>query len=441
MSIQRSSNCPNAFLFLSSNFRDPQELKTTMNFYQLSTVAEISILVLACLLFVTAEECEDVPGKFNIKRNGDVQLRSCKQIRRRYPHQCNINANTKENCPLSCGQCGPYGNGPSCKDKEGKFEVNGKMKGCANAANNSNLCRKHLFRKYCPLTCGLCEPTFMNCPLEGLCCNGLGSNCALRVDEMLFATLHNANHHTLNSPWANHQAPLEQALEVGYRGLWLDVCKCLGQLVFCHSLCSVGRREPVTVFNNIISFLEKNPTELIVINFQMSKNRPLPSEVWSLMKTINGMEERTYVHDGGQWPTMGTLISEGKQIVAFYHNGPLCPGNTGCVPQIAEFFDYAKESEWELESVQEVMDVPQSCIPTRGVVGDKDFYSVNNFVTDFGPDPAASLILNEKLAVAKRLNDCENAVNSLPNFISIDFWQLGDVPLVTQVVNAERGLR
>ncbi len=409
-----------------------------MHFFNLIALVKISILLLA-LSLTTAEECKDVEGRFNVKRNGPPVMRSCKQIRRRYPHLCNLSVNTQLNCPLSCGQCGPYGNHPSCKDTEGKFPLNDKMKSCANAANNQNLCSKHLIRKRCPVTCGMCKKTFMNCPLEGPCCNGLESNCALRVDEMLFATLHNANHSTKNSPFANHQAPLEQALEVGYRGLWLDVCKCLGNLRFCHSLCTVGRRYPTTVFTNIVSFLERNPTELIVLNFQMSKNNPLPSEVWDAMSAIDGMAERTYVHDGGQWPTMGELISNGTQIIAFHHNGPRCPGGTGCVPQIPEFFDYTKETDYSFEDVAEIEDQPESCVPTRGVVGEKDFYSVNNFVTDVSPDPDASEVLNEKSFVEQRLSDCENATEALPNFIAIDFWQTGDVPLVTQEVNAIRG--
>ncbi len=39
---------------------------------------------------------------------------------------------------------------------------------------------------------GAVEYQFIQCPEEGACCNGRESNCDLRVNEMLYATVHNA---------------------------------------------------------------------------------------------------------------------------------------------------------------------------------------------------------------------------------------------------------
>ena len=62
----------------------------------------------------------------------------------------------------------------------------------------------------------------------GDCCNGLSSNCELRLDEVMFAGVHNAmatreNGFTLGG---NHDFELESALEAGYRALNMDVCNC-----------------------------------------------------------------------------------------------------------------------------------------------------------------------------------------------------------------------
>jgi len=77
---------------------------------------------------------------------------------------------------------------------------------------------------------------FIQCDGQKECCNGLEGICDLRVDEVLFATLHNAmatfEDGFLFGP--NHQSPLEDALEVGYRGLNLDICNCGGEIIFCH---------------------------------------------------------------------------------------------------------------------------------------------------------------------------------------------------------------
>lgn len=62
---------------------------------------------------------------------------------------------------------------------------------------------------------------FNQCPTSGDCCNGLASNCDLKVDEVLFATLHNA-HVDETDAFPNHESPLEEALVAGYRGVMVS---------------------------------------------------------------------------------------------------------------------------------------------------------------------------------------------------------------------------
>lgn len=79
---------------------------------------------------------------------------------------------------------------------------------------------------------------FMRCNSEnaGECCNGQEGICDLRLNEALFATLHNGmatfEDGFLFGP--NHKYKLEGALDRGYRGLNLDICNCGGEIMFCH---------------------------------------------------------------------------------------------------------------------------------------------------------------------------------------------------------------
>jgi len=232
--------------------------------------------------------------------------------------------------------------------------------------------------------------SFMQCPETfpetGDCCNGLESNCNLRVNEVFFATVHNANHDDILVP--NNEAPLEGALEAGYRGLMLDVCKCPNaatntmEITFCHSVCGIGPRDPTEVFANINTFLTDNPSEVIIINFEMSSGDATPEEMWEVMKTNDGFRQKTYNHAGGNWPTMSELLADGKQLVLFEHNhnfNCLDPTNTGCSPRIESFFDYAVETTWEFSNVGEINNYEVSCAEDRGQNGLKDFYGVNHF--------------------------------------------------------------
>ena len=81
------------------------------------------------------------------------------------------------------------------------------------------------------------ETPFMQCDeTSENCCNGLDGLCDLRANEIMYATLHNGMS-TVDDGFfvgANHESPLEEALEAGYRGLNLDICNCGGELNFCH---------------------------------------------------------------------------------------------------------------------------------------------------------------------------------------------------------------
>ena len=127
------------------------------------------------------------------------------------------------------------------------------------------------------------------------CCNGLVSNCDLRVNEVVFPVVHNAmSSYDDYFIAANNNGSLEKALVAGYRGLMLDSCLCDGglaqyiqegakdileqigvidestdndngeqvQLGFCHTYCDAGVRDPARVLGNIKEFLDLNRNEV-----------------------------------------------------------------------------------------------------------------------------------------------------------------------------------
>jgi len=132
----------------------------------------------------------------------------------------------------------------------------------------------------------------------------------------------------------------------------------------------------------------------------------------------------------------------GRQIIAFSHNNPDCPGSDGCTPKIYDFFDYTKGTEYDFDTVSEIENWKNSCQIKRGSVGEKSLYSVNNFVTtSWGPSAFASQTLNQKEFLRNRVQKCTEVANAEPNFINVDYWQLGDVPEYVKEENEARANR
>ena len=360
-----------------------------------------------------------------------------------------------------------------------------------NASKKTWLCNKEAFIFNCPKTCDVCNvddggngkdddgntSTSLECSGEAPdCCMGLTNTCDLRIDELFFAAMHNAN--SDENKWnSNHKAPLELALQEGFRAFYLDVCLCNGQIVFCHGNCFwAGTQDPTEVFKNVVAFLKDNPSELVIFNFEISYGNPTPLQLWDVMKQVNGLKNKSYIHHGGGWPKLKGLLQSGKQIISLKHNGNGCldTASSGCTPYIQEFFKYTVGTKYDFNSISEIEDVQNSCVGERGTAYQQKFFAINNFVTtDFpGPTEGASTTLNQESFMKNRITQCEKKMGRNANFFAVDFWQhgklhtrpskpnirtfrhvlatfisfsaqlkLGDVPKVAKEINMERGAR
>mmetsp|Transcript_17309 Transcript_17309/g.22914 ORF Transcript_17309/g.22914 Transcript_17309/m.22914 type:complete len:391 (-) Transcript_17309:253-1425(-) len=302
---------------------------------------------------------------------------------------------------------------------------------------------------------------FMQCPEGaniGECCNGLESNCGLRVDEMMFATGHNLmssqGGSTSLSSTFNHIFPLEGsnetdqkgALDFGYRGINLDVCECGGQLKFCHNLC-INERDPAEVFSHINDFLDDNPSEVVIINFQIVTENFLGTiynvtldGLFDIMQGVSGFVDKIHVlGDIIEWPLMRELVEDREQIIIFHHNGPTCGANDNCPSGLHYYFDYVGESDFEISSVSDMRNFSAFCPVDRGNEvngGRNNLYAVNHFLKT--PYKNVALTTNENNFIEERIAGCEDITNLRTNMVIVDFWSLGDLPEFTQETNKAR---
>ncbi len=375
----------------------------------------------------------------------------------------------------------------------GKFYVGKWQKRCGAAKKKKKLCNREEFFVNCPNTCGKCDSGCASLIVgdngddnsgggdneeggneEGgndgggndgggndggdngdtgstecsggapNCCMGLTNTCDMKVDELFYAAMHNANND--EDKWnSNHEGSLEKALEAGFRSFYLDVCYCRGKVVFCHGTCFfAGQQDPSEIFRNVVSFLDENPSEIVFFNFEISFNKPTPQMLWNVMKQVDGFEEKSYVHNGGNnWPTIGNLLGKGKQIISLKHNGDNCldTSNSGCTPYIQEWFKYVVGTKYTFRDVGEVEDINNSCTGYRGTAYKQLFYAINNFVTlDQLPGPSAedAAVINTDSFVQQRIKDCEKVMNKNANFFAIDFWQVGNLGDIALKINKER---
>jgi hypothetical protein len=157
------------------------------------------------------------------------------------------------------------------------------------------------------------------------CCNGCRI-CDLPVNEVLFATAHNA--HSSREDFflrPNHRYGIDRALEYGYRAFLLDVCSCSPfGIVFCHGVCAAGTVSTEKVFGSLRRFLNDNPHDVVLLEFQMHSSDP--QWLFDLRDVIvrSGLGDLVHVHRGSffdDWATMRELIEMDERLLMVQHNG------------------------------------------------------------------------------------------------------------------------
>ena len=111
-----------------------------------------------------------------------------------------------------------------------------------------------------------------------------------------------------------------------------------------------------------------------------------------------------------------------------------------CPAGMHYFWDYASTTPFDFGSVDKILDTNTSCALRDPGSETRPFFLVNNFITP--PDPGAAARVNEMGMATTRLEDCSSAnVDTPVNFFYVDYWSEGDVPEMTQTINAERAAR
>jgi hypothetical protein len=316
-------------------------------------------------------------------------------------------------------------------------------------------------------------PTGEDGPLS---CNNGTHLCDRRVNEILFATVHNAASTAVDGfILPNHQGSIMEALQAGYRGINVDIGICRGNVIgLVHSSCFLGFGNLTTTFAEIASFLADNVNEVLIMPTQLdfgTGGEFTLSELAAIMP--QSFRELLYEHHPKKkknnntnnendnnnvttttatitpWPTLRELIASNQRILFFHYNGERCDDNdddssssslstTTCPYGFMNWFDYAAESEYSFADIDSLLDKDQACRVTRGgepSTSSASFYGVNVFTRFPNPDHCAILHsadflwnhLTRCAAVAQR----DNGVNVL----LVDCWNVGDVVLVVHEYN------
>ena len=249
-------------------------------------------------------------------------------------------------------------------------------------------------------------------------CNGSIDLCPKQYNEVAYLTTHNAfNSDEDGLLFPNQSYNIASQLNDGVRGLMIDVYNDLfGTPVAYHSIIALGYIPLSDIFNDIKTFLDNNPNEIatIILECYVTANN-IEDEI-----NQSGLYNHLYTHNNSTgWPTLQNMIDNNSRLVIFTDVDDASSSQNW----YHYVWDYGVETHYSVGSINDF-----TCDFNRGDPLN-DLFIFNHFVTDatlgYGLYNESNDV-NANPFFITRAQNCQNQTNKFPNFVTVDYYELGD---------------
>jgi hypothetical protein len=261
-------------------------------------------------------------------------------------------------------------------------------------------------------------------------------------DRYTWVTTHNA--FTSNGTFPNQSQTIAEQLNSGVRGLMLDLHFSNGRVRLCHNVCrSLGTQAFADLLNEtILPFLDAHPDAILTLQLEdFTTLRQLATE----LEMAPGLAGTTFDPDSWDtrgWPTYQQMLDRGQRVLIFSLNET----NTGAIPAGDGIVDIMATSEYTVENYWSLGATPLrhdfSCVSrwgedvrplarqaVTGKPGWRPLFTMNQFHGVPAQVHAGSDNSYEALT-ARYLDYCRPVAKRKPNFIAVDFHDVGDTAKV-----------
>ena len=253
-------------------------------------------------------------------------------------------------------------------------------------------------------------------------CNGSVELCARRYDEVAYPTTHNAMSNARDG-WQspNQTFGIARQLDDGVRGLMLDVHPWGDDILLCHVFCPLGSLPLVDGLAIVERFLHDHRGEVVTLIFESYVTADEVADAFA----ASGLDRYVHAHaPGTPWPTLRELVDADERVVVFTDESG---GNA--FDWYMDVWAHAFETHYQASTIADF-----TCDPNRGDPSNPLFI-FNHFLTDTLPQPDQAPIVNADPFLLERARTCMQARGSLPSFVTVDFYEQGDLFEAVRALN------
>lgn len=261
-------------------------------------------------------------------------------------------------------------------------------------------------------------------------CLSKANLCSKKYNEVSFACTHNAynySNETTNFVLPNQSQSIQQQLDNGVRALMLDVYyhEDKENVLLYHGTSLAGTNLLANELKIIKSYLTDNPTEIVTLILECYV------EFVDFKKEIESNELMPFLYhpkQSGEWPILQEMIDANERLIIL----------TDIKDDTADdwyiyVWDVAFETHYSNKSRADF-----SCNPNRGDETN-DLFIFNHFITHAVLGTGlidSSLVINQYDYLLDRLTECQTQHSQLPNFVTVDFYNRGNVIEVVNYLNS-----
>ena len=255
-------------------------------------------------------------------------------------------------------------------------------------------------------------------------CNGSIDLCSKQYNEVAYLTTHNAfNSGEDGLLFPNQTYNIASQLNDGVRGLMIDVYNHFGTPTAYHSVFMLGTIPLSDILNDIKTFLDNNPNEIVTIILECYVTaNDIEDEI-----NQSGLSNYLYTHNS-VWPTLQNMINGNNRLVIFTDVDDASSSQNW----YHYVWDYAVETHYSVGAINDF-----TCDFNRGDPVN-DLFIFNHFVTDanlgYGLYDESDDV-NANPFFINRALDCQTQTNKFTNFVTVDYYELGDGLAVVDQLN------
>jgi len=248
-------------------------------------------------------------------------------------------------------------------------------------------------------------------------CNGHLELCAKRYNEVAYLTTHNAfNTHQDHFLYPNQSFSITRQLTDGVRALMIDVYEKDGIPIVYHGYSILGSAPLSSNLNEISDFLKHNPNEVVTIIFECYVSATVIEQALQnagLLSMVYTKASNTL------WPTLQELIDTNKRLLIFSDKKDASPAQKW----YHYVWNYAVETSFSAVDTSDLKSTFNRGNPTN------DLFILNHFLVSktFGTGSRSNAkMANSNPFMEDRINICRSETGKFPNFITVDFYDIGD---------------